>query len=67
MNASVYVGIIIFVLGIFTWLFGASKLKALQNSFVPASPAKIRLFQAVSWIGALCSIGGIVLAILSLK
>lgn len=67
MTCWVYLGIVLFALGLFTWLFAASKLKGYQNSFVPASPGRLRLFQFIMWTGIVFFIGGIALAIFTLK
>lgn len=67
MNAWVYLGIVLFVIGLFTWLFAASKMRGLQNSFVPATPTKIRTLQIVCWAGIILFLGGIVLAIFTCR
>lgn len=65
MNACVYIGIVIFAIGLFLWLFAASKLKGFQNSFVPVPANKICIFQVLTWVGVVCFLGGIALAIFS--
>lgn len=65
MNPFVYIGIIIFAIGLFTWLFASSKLRGLQNSFIPVSASKIHTFQIINIIGIVLFIGGILLSILT--
>lgn len=60
MNGLVYTGIIISAIGLFLWLFAGSRLRGLQNSFIPVPPSRIRLFQVLSWIGAIMFFGGII-------
>ena len=66
MNALVYIGIFIFAVGLFLWLFAGSKLRGLQNSFVPVSPGKIRCYQVFNWLGILMFVGGLLLSIFSI-
>lgn len=65
MNDLVSVGIVIFAVGLFTWIFGLSRLRGCQNSLMPVSPSKIRVSQLITWIGAILFVGGIALAIYS--
>lgn len=67
MTITVYIGAIIFAIGLFTWLFAASKLRGLQSSFVPVASSKIRLYQVVTWVGILLFIGGLLLSIFTFK
>lgn len=63
MNTFVYIGIVIFALGLFVWLFGASKLRGLQNSYVPVPASKIRFYQILNWLGIIMFVGGLLLSI----
>ena len=66
MNSLTYIGIIIFVIGLFVWMFGASRLKSEQNSYSPVSPNKIKTSKMINLTGILMFVGGIVLAFIAL-
>ena len=66
MNTSVYIGIILFALGLFVWLFGMTKARGLKNGLAPASKSTIRKYQIVGAIGVLLFFSGIILAIFTL-
>ena len=67
MNTLVYIGIIAFALGFFLWLYGLSRLRGLQNSFVPVPSSRIRNYQVVKWVGGLMALAGIILAIIAFR
>ncbi len=63
MNTFVYIGIVLFAIGFFVWLFGVSRLRGAQNSFAPVPAAKIKSARIATWIGAILFFGGILLSI----
>ena len=65
MNAYVYIGIVLFAIGLFTWLFATSRLRNSRNSFVPVTPSRISLMQKINIVGWVLFIGGLAMSIIA--
>lgn len=65
MSPYVYIGIVLFTIGLFTWLFATSRIRNKQSSFVPQTPGSIRKLQAINVIGWILFIGGLLMSIIA--
>lgn len=65
MNAYVYIGVVLLVIGLYTWLFASSRLRNMQRSFIPPQAGKIRFFQIINIVGWILFGGGLLMSIIA--